>query len=326
MMIDILALKSTNPYVLYIIFGVLGAVIGSFLNVCIHRMPKGESVVWPRSKCPYCGEQLKWLDMIPVISFFVLRGRCRRCKGKIAHRYWIVEIITAAAFVMSAMLPSSGEIITGCVLSSILIGISGIDLEHFIIADGFIVWGSVLGIVCSIAFPVIHVVSNPMLPGFEHVQSGFRGLLGMMIGSGFGLWIMFFGERVFKKEAFGFGDVFLLGVIGSFCGWQGVFFSLFGGSVLAVCFLVPMMIVERVFGVRVGPRKVLDTEGANVVDASSVVENHLEQSSGSKEVALQFGVAIPFGPWLALAALIYYVWYRNELMVFFTTTVDAFLG
>lgn len=335
MTITLLTFKSLNPWAYYILFGALGMVIGSFLNVCIYRMPRGESVIWPRSHCTQCGEVLRWLDMIPLVSFVLLKGRCRKCGASISQRYWIVEGVTGVAFILSAMLPTLGEIITACIFSSILIGISGIDLEYFLIADGFIVWGSVLGIICSTVFPIVQGVEITSLREWTHVQGGAQSLLGLMLGSGLGLWLMFWGEKIFKKEAFGFGDVFLLGIIGAFCGWQGAFFALFGGSFIAVLFLVPIMLLERVCGVRIGPRKVLDAQlgqrEANEVSAETN-QSEIPQLSApdvahaDKSVPLQFGVAIPFGPWLAIGALVYFGFFKSHFAAFFNHFVEVFLG
>lgn len=321
----LLVLKTTNPWMYYIFFGIVGAIIGSFLNVCIYRMPRGESVVIPRSKCTHCDTVLRWFDMIPIVSFWLLKGRCRDCGARISNRYWIVESITALTFIISATLPTTGEIIGGCVLSSILIGISGIDLEHYLIEDKFIMWGSSLGILLSVIFPVIQGVADISIPGWDHVQGGIRSFLGMMIGGGLGLWVMLWGEKIFKKEAFGFGDVLLLGVIGSFCGWQGVFFSLFGGSLIAVFFLIPLMLIERVCGLRIGPRKVLNTEAgcSTTIKETATTSSNLAED---KSVALQFGVAIPFGPWLALGAIVYFWFFRTEFTTFFNATAEVFVG
>lgn len=203
-----------------------GACWGSFLNVCIYRIPREESVVTPRSHCPGCGYMIAWYDNIPLVSWLVLRARCRKCGTHISGRYFLVELLTAVLFVMvfnqygfDIRTPVYWLVVFGLILGTF------VDFEHMIIPDRCTIGGMILGLLCSVAFPAVQGVDG-------HVRGLLASALGLAVGFG-SLWLVgFIGKLIFKKDAMGFGDVKLMGAVGAFLGWQAVLFTVFVSSLL----------------------------------------------------------------------------------------------
>jgi leader peptidase (prepilin peptidase)/N-methyltransferase len=208
----------------------LGATVGSFLNVCICRLPEGGSLVRPGSHCPKCNHPIRWRDNIPIVSYVLLKARCRDCGARISPQYPIVEALTAALFVILTMaLLSRGEpaptVVVYLCLACALIAASFIDLKHTIIPDAVTIPGMILAPLVSLAFPVLQ--SAPEVRGFgapllgsPHLQGLVSSLLGMVAGAGFILLLLVAGRLVFRKEAMGWGDVKFMGMIGGFLGWK----------------------------------------------------------------------------------------------------------
>ena len=203
-----------------------GACVGSFLNVCIHRIPLDESVVAPRSHCPRCGKLIAWYDNIPLFSFFVLRAKCRHCGASISARYFLVELLTAMLFLMvwnrygfDVRTPIYWLFVGGLILGTF------VDFSHMIIPDRVTLGGMLAGVVLSVAFPALH--------GKEVWAEGLKtSLVGLVCGSGLLLGVAYLGKLAFKKDAMGLGDVKLLGAIGAFLGWRAVLFTIMMSSVL----------------------------------------------------------------------------------------------
>jgi leader peptidase (prepilin peptidase)/N-methyltransferase len=194
----------------------LGAVIGSFLNVCIHRLPRETSIVWPGSACPGCARELSWYENIPVISYVALRGRCRSCGMRISPRYPIVETLTAALFAAaywyygpSLLLVS--RVVFGCALLVLF----AIDLEHHLLPNVI----TVPGIVVGFAFSFLTA------PGW------LSSLVGIAIGGGVLFAVAEGYYRLRHEEGLGMGDVKMLAMIGAFLGWQLTLMTLMLGSV-----------------------------------------------------------------------------------------------
>jgi len=204
----------------FIVF-VFGSLIGSFLNVCIYRLPKGKSVIRPPSHCTKCNTPIQWYDNVPIISFVLLRGRCRACKTPISPRYLVVEVLTAvlavALFYAFGLTP---KFLAYSVLTAGLIVATFVDFEIQAIPDHVTVVGLIAGLAISAVFPSI----------FDEI-SLFRGLVASILGAVTGgaiIYLMgFFGKAVFKKEAMGEGDIFLMAMIGSFLGWKLVLLTFF---------------------------------------------------------------------------------------------------
>ena len=213
----------------------LGAVVGSFLNVCVHRWPRDESVVKPRSRCPQCGSPIAWYDNIPILGWLILRGKCRNCGNPISARYPLVELAVALIW-GGAMLAFAwgdvtltphaiGEALRVAIFVTILLGIALTDAEHYIIPDEFSLGGLVIGVLLS------------LLPGGI---TPFASALGALVGFGL-LWLIaVLGEKAFRKPAMGGGDIKMMAMIGAFVGWQGVLLTIFLGSLFGAVVFGPI--------------------------------------------------------------------------------------
>jgi leader peptidase (prepilin peptidase) / N-methyltransferase len=196
---------------------IAGLCVGSFLNVCIHRLPLKESVVWPASRCPGCGHDLAWFDNIPVASYLVLRGRCRSCRAPISIRYPIVEALTAAIFLLHWMVFGPTPLLAVRLLfACAVIVLFAIDLDHQILPDVITLPGIVVGFICSVFLP-----PGPLM-----------SLAGIALGGGL-LWaIAEAWFRLRKVEAMGFGDVKMLAMVGAFLGVKLVVFTFVVSSMI----------------------------------------------------------------------------------------------
>ena len=208
----------------------VGAAVGSFLNVLIFRIPEGQSIVLPSSHCQKCGHAVRVYDNIPIISYLILRGKCRDCHEKISLQYPIVEAITA---IMSLLLflkfGLSFKYLFSFIFTCALIVITFIDLRHQIIPD---------------------VISLPGIPVFFFLAIFFmnltvwESLLGILIGGGCLFAIAFLYEIITKREGMGGGDIKLLAMLGAFLGWKSLFFILFVSSLLGAVVGVSAMIIK----------------------------------------------------------------------------------
>jgi leader peptidase (prepilin peptidase)/N-methyltransferase len=266
--------------------GVFGLLVGSFLNVCIFRLPRNcMSIVKPRSRCTRCLKFIAWYDNFPVASWLILGGKCRNCREPISVRYPLVELLTGAIFAAAAwaqLWRGTGHESERAVwwgvqayLTAALIVCTFIDLEFRILPDEITISGIVLGLACGAAFPFLYrgalpawgVLSSPHLRGLA------AGLLGAALGIGVTYAVRVLGSVLFKREAMGLGDVKLMGFLGAFLGWKGVLLTFllgcFAGALYGVVHLLARGTIRR--------------------------------------------VAVPFGPFLALGALV---------MVYFSPLVD----
>lgn len=250
---------------------VFGSIVGSFLNVCIHRMPLGESVVWPRSHCPKCKKKIPGYDNMPFLSYIILKGRCRFCKQKIPLRYPLVELLTALIFVaFYGYFGLSYDFIFYALFTCGLIIATFVDLQHRIIPDEVSVGGMIMGFILN---TVRGFSSPPLAFSFRPM---FNSFLGIVIGGGI-IWLVgFIFDLVYFKllkkppvegetSSMGGGDVKFLAMIGAFLGWQ---------SAILVFFLAPF------FGAAAGL--------VNLI----IKKEHL----------------IPYGPFLSLAAFAAIFW------------------
>ena len=214
-----------------LVMGLVGAMFGSFLNVCILRWPREESVVRPRSRCPGCGEFIPWYDNIPVLSWLLLRGRCRRCQTRISIQYPLVELGNALVWAfMGWKFGPTLLAVSGAVFFTILLGITMTDAREYLIPDEFSLGVLVIGILFS-------------LPG------GFTSIAHALIGAAAGfvlLWVVgALGTRMFKEEAMGGGDIKMMAMVGAFVGWQGVLLTVFLGALLGTLVFVPLSFLGR---------------------------------------------------------------------------------
>jgi leader peptidase (prepilin peptidase)/N-methyltransferase len=195
----------------------VGACIGSFLNVVIHRLPRGESIVSPRSRCPGCSRQIGAWENIPIVSFIALGGKCAGCGGAISWRYPAVEALTAGGFVAIFLLDGPGiPLLRDLLFFSLLLPIAFIDIDHRIIPDELSLGGLAAGIFLS------------FLPGGDWKGS----VTGALLGSGILYATAFLYEKIRGAEGMGGGDIKLLAMIGAFLGWRGTFATIFFGALL----------------------------------------------------------------------------------------------
>jgi leader peptidase (prepilin peptidase)/N-methyltransferase len=204
-----------------VVLAVLGLLVGSFLNVCIHRIPRKLSIVWPASRCPACGHVLAWWENIPVASYAMLGARCRTCRAPIAIRYPVVELITAGAFLLEfAAVGLQPLLALRMLFAAVLIVLFFIDLEHQLLPNVITLPALAIGLVASIWLP----------PGI--VDSA----IGAIAGGGILFAIAEAYLRVRGEEGMGMGDVKMLAMIGAFLGWKLVILTLilasFGGSLV----------------------------------------------------------------------------------------------
>jgi leader peptidase (prepilin peptidase) / N-methyltransferase len=210
-----------TPQVL--VAGLFGLLIGSFLNVVIHRLPRGQSLVTPPSACPNCGTRIRPIDNIPVLSWLLLGGKCHSCQAPISAQYPLVEATTGALFVLVAWLTPAGPVLAArLILVVILVVLFGIDLHHQILPNALTLPGIVIGFLFSLVGP----------PGWMN------SLLGIALGAGilYGIAAAYYMVR--HEEGLGMGDVKMLAMIGAFLGWKAVLVTLmlssFAGALVGV--------------------------------------------------------------------------------------------
>ena len=216
-----------------IFFSILfGLLVGSFLNVCIHRMPQNQSIIFPRSYCPHCKHTIPWHDNIPVLSYIMLGGKCRFCKSMISPRYMAVEVLTGSVFaLLIGTLGFSIITVIYIILACGMIVSTFIDLKYQIIPDEITYGGMVLGLVLSFAFPQLHGTGS-------HFKGLLFSVIGLLAGGAMIYAIGVIGKMIFKKDAMGGGDVKFLAMAGAFLGWEKAvlifFLAPFFGSVLGL--------------------------------------------------------------------------------------------
>ena len=215
---------------LYFFFAVVGAAVGSFLNVCIWRLPQGTSIVRPSSHCPKCLHPIRFYDNIPVISYLLLRRKCRDCAERISFRYPAVEIITAAmALLIIWKFGFTAQALFAFLFTCALIVITFVDLDHQIIPDIITLPGIPLFFLIS-----IFVMGLPLKDA----------LLGLLIGGGCLYAVALAYELIAKREGMGGGDIKLLAMIGAFLGWRSLLFVLLTSSLLGAIVGIALMIAK----------------------------------------------------------------------------------
>jgi leader peptidase (prepilin peptidase)/N-methyltransferase len=290
MPIALIALFGTPPWFFDLVAAVVGACIGSFLNVVIVRLPAGRSIVRPGSHCA-CGEPLRWYENIPLFSWLALRGKARCCGRRISARYPVVEALTALAFLACWHRLAPGPAVCGWVFCSALIAASFIDLDHLMIPEVLTTGLGLTGLALSFAVPALHGQASGLYL-LDAIRSEGAAVEGLLIGSGLVLWIAVVAEAVLKKEAMGMGDVIFAGAIGTFCGWHGALFAVFGGAAVGAVGLPIALLGGTIFGrPRLAPPAAAEGGGEGL---------HRQ---------------VPFGPMLAVAAGLY--------LLFLHPVVDA---
>lgn len=296
-------IQATAPWVFPLLAGLFGACVGSFLNVCIYRIPKNESIVMPGSHCA-CGKPIAWYDNIPVLSWFILRGKARCCGRSFSFRYPAIELLTAALFVACALVFPPAQALVGAVLCSIVVCAHFIDHDHMIIPDAFTIGGAAVGLVLSLLVPSLHGQFHEYF-FITSVRSGLDAVLGLFVGSGVVLWIALFAEAILKREAMGFGDVKYLGALGTFIGWKGAIFAMFGGAILGCIWFLVAFAWQKATG----------REAPVALPA---------ETPDGEPAQLGLGVHVPFGPMLGLAGLLYFFWAHRVVDAYFANLIPLF--
>ncbi len=242
-------LSQFPPWSLYVLAGVLGVILGSFANVCIWRMPRDESVAWPPSHCPACGRRLAWWENVPLLSYVVLRARCRSCRAVISPRYPIVELAMAGLSVFAWWY--FGEplryFVYLCLFILPMMIVTGIDLYHYIIPD-------------SISLPGIGVgfIVHLLLDGADtsYLWTAVDSAAGIVVGGGSLYLVALAYEKLRKQEGLGGGDVKLIAMMGAFFGWRAalliLLISSFVGSIAGL-FMVVAFRKDMKYAIPFGP-------------------------------------------------------------------------
>lgn len=208
-----------------------GAIVGSFLNVCIVRIPEARSIVRPPSHCPGCRRDIAWYDNVPVLSYLLLRGRCRNCGIRISPVYPVVELLTGGLAVALWMRLGPTPAFAGYfAFAAALVTITFIDLDHRIIPDVISLPGIVVGLAVSLVSPLV----TPL-----------DAMLGALVGGGILLAVAFGYQAIRGQEGMGGGDIKLLAMIGAFLGWRSVFITLMVASMIGSLIGIAIMIYQR---------------------------------------------------------------------------------
>jgi len=226
---------------------ILGLIVGSFLNVCIYRMPREQSIVHPRSRCPSCERPIVWSDNIPLLSFALLRARCRHCSHPISWRYPVVELLAGlSAVAVTARFGLGPAAVVYFAFICALITVSFIDLEFQIIPDEISLGGLVAGVLLSILIPALHGTDSRWL------ALG-RSVTGLVVGGGVLYITGMIGDFLFKKESMGGGDIKLLAMAGSVLGWKLVTLTFFLAPMLALIPGLYVLLMKRSHVIPYGP-------------------------------------------------------------------------
>ena len=263
-----------------LIFFLFGLVFGFFANVCVWRIPREEEVAVKPSHCPDCGAAIKWHQNVPVISYLLLRGRCRQCQKKISVQYPIVELLGGLLFAAAYLKFGLDWRLAGYLplLWSLLV-ISAIDFRHYIIPDLLSLPGIGLGLAFGIAGTFIPAFNLSIFGHNDHfaIWPWVDSLMGSLMGGGL-IWLSAWGgEKIFKQEAMGGGDIKLAALIGAFVGWQAMLMVLFLSFLLGTLAGVPLMLLGK-------------------LKKTTEVFERTSQDQPAKAM-------VPFGPFLAMGAI-----------------------
>jgi leader peptidase (prepilin peptidase)/N-methyltransferase len=283
---------------------VLGACAGSFLNVCIGRWPHDQSVVRPASRCPRCERPIAWYDNIPIVSWLVLRAKCRGCGLPISIQYPAIELLTALLWLGAAV--AFGPTFTAlrvAVFTTVMLGIAVTDLRHYLIPDGFTVFG------------LLFFLATALVAGLRGDADIFAGpweaVLGACVGAGAVSIVGWLGEVALKKEAMGFGDVTLMAVVGAAVGPGRALLVLFLGAALgALTFAVIVLPLTRLRARPASTPAASASAPAMAAPERSGDESPSSSAADETEPGLPH---VPFGVFLAPAAVVALVW--GDLLV-----------
>jgi leader peptidase (prepilin peptidase)/N-methyltransferase len=275
-----------------VIFFLVGAAIGSFLNVCIARWPLEQSIIRPPSRCPHCETPIKWSDNVPLLGWLRLGGKCRNCRAPISVVYPAVELVVALGWLLCALqFGASFTAVRVAVFGTVMLGIAITDAKHYVIPDGFTIFGLVFVLVTS----VVSGARGEITP----FATPWDALVGACAGAGAIAIVGWLGEVALKKEAMGFGDVTLMAVVGAALGpGRSLLVIFLGAAVGAITFLLVVYPIVRFRG------------GSNR-------DAQIELPLGARKALMP---QVPFGVFLAPAAVLALVfgqqlldWYLGQL-------------
>ena len=246
-LVDLQNFAKLYPGLAALTAGAFGACVGSFLNVCIHRLPKGESIVTPGSRC-VCGQPIPFWYNIPIFGWLFLRGRAHCCDARISVRYPLVELTTALLFVAAWTFLPPAKAAVACVFLPLLVLLAGCDLDDMMVPDApnFALVGT--GIILAMLVPSIHGETLHSIEAVNRFRALIDALLGVAVGTALVWWIRTIGSVMAGREAMGEADIILCAGVGAYCGWQGAVFCLFGGSVIGVITALPGLIQAKIKG------------------------------------------------------------------------------
>lgn len=217
-------------WIMWVSIFMLGLVIGSFLAVCIHRIPQGRSVVTPRSACPACGTQIAWYDNVPLLSFLWLRGQCRACRRGIPLRYPLIEMVNGLGYLLVVWkFGMTWETLVYAGLMSVFLVVTWIDWDHQIIPDVITLPGIILGFVCA---------------SFLLSTGWMNSLIGILVGGGVLLALAWASPFLFGKEGMGGGDIKFLAMVGAFLGWKAALLALMLASIVGAVIGVGLLLTK----------------------------------------------------------------------------------
>lgn len=300
----------------------LGFFFGSFLNVCIYRVPAGLSIVWPGSHCYSCGTPISWYDNIPLLSYLILRGRCRYCNSSFSIRYFLIEFMTGIFFGLTFYyfrytFATPVYIVFVC----LLIVATFTDLDHWIIPDGVSLYGSLFGLAAAALagfYPRGFIVSNiwPLYGG-----AAWKPFLNALSGAAAGALLLYIigaiGTFAFRKEAMGFGDVKLFLLIGSMLGVINCIYVLMIASFIGSIVGIPMFLAAKISDKKTAPTLPTPQPETSPEDAPEALDREERiirtlisagEGRGGGAAASPGLHHIPFGPYIALAAIIVLFW------------------
>ncbi len=225
---------------IYTVVFIFGAIIGSFLNVCIYRLPRDESIVRPASRCTSCGRPIRFYDNIPIVSYVLLMGRCRYCGSRLSFRYPAIELLNAVLYLLVLKrfgIASPWVLLAYFVFISALIVIFFIDIDYQIIPDGITLPGIPLAIVLGST-----ILPDPFSP---YELLGLKtSFIGFLAGGGFFYSVAVLGKAVFKKDAMGGGDIKMMAMVGGLLGWKGVILTTFLGSLFGSIIGILLILIK----------------------------------------------------------------------------------
>ncbi|MCL5269074.1 MAG: prepilin peptidase [bacterium] len=316
---------------------VLGTIFGSFFNVCIYRIPMGVPLSMPRSHCYRCGRAVRWHDNIPLLSYWILRGRCRHCGARFSIRYFGVELLTGLLFsLVFARVGYSLALIPALVFISLLVIATFTDIDHWIIPDRISLGGLGAGLLLAAVWPIAQAPGNPLVGGilgpelFRDVPGRWRPLADAVAAAaiGFGaLWsIGWLGSIIFGKEAMGVGDMKLFAMFGAFCGLENLVYILLLACVIGTVVGLGLIARDRIWHGRPVPAA-LASYGGDPAAAEALAAVHPLGAEEQQVVLAALtapGVVGPlrhhltFGPPLAVAGCIVYL-FGPRLAAWFET-------